>query len=125
LKRGGTYLILNSSNPAAQPAPETEHTMNTNTLPPKPILTFEKIAAHSFHHAVGDPAKPAAYRVLLNGESLGEVYTRSTESWRKHGRIRTGFRGYSRYWVAVPLTGKEDRFNYSRAAAVEFLTTRK
>jgi hypothetical protein len=63
-------------------------------------VQLTKVEARSYQHALGDKKNPTRYEVRLDGELIGTVESRSVESWRKSGRIRTGFIGFARHWRA-------------------------
>lgn len=88
------------------------------------MITFQRIEAHSWQHAVSDKKhKPTRYEVLRDGVKIGEVSSHSEESWQTSGRIRTRFLGYSRDWRYQPVGAHRDypSFRGSRAGAVKVL----
>lgn len=88
-------------------------------------MTFEKIEARMFPHAIGDQRKPTAYRVLdEKGHWLGEVHSRSTASWSMYGRVRNRFLGYARWWEARRPNETLNRNFNTRAAAARALLER-
>lgn len=67
-------------------------------------------------------ASETEYDVVLDGVRLGRVRLRIEESWRKHNRIRTSMRGYSRTWEARATDGREiTRYARTRRDAVAAL----
>lgn len=83
---------------------------------------YKRIDAPSYNHSVSDRKKPTGYDVFLDGKLIGQVFSRSTESWQMGhgGRIRVRFLGQSRSWDAE-VGGKTDRYNYGRERAAEAL----
>lgn len=84
-------------------------------------VSLRKVEARSYQHAVNDKRAPTRYEVSVDGVPVGEVWSRSTESWETTGRIRTRMAGFSRYWTAQSLPGVPlfaSRYNGTRAAAV-------
>lgn len=92
-------------------------------------MTFREIPARTWAHAHRDPHAGHAYEVLVDGEVVGTVRSGSEESWRKHGRILTGFNGFARFWTAQRLDSPmEDvgyRFNTRRDAAEALVRDRE
>ena len=89
-------------------------------------IQLQQIPARSYQHAVGDKRRPTRYAVLVDGEKVGEVFSRSRDSWRVNGRrIRAGFRGFTRGWQAEDIRGNwigSHRILFdTRAEAVEEL----
>lgn len=85
---------------------------------------LQQIEAQPGQQDIGDKRKPTRYAVLLDGAKVGEVFPKSRESWGKDaaGRVRTTFRGYSRYWQAVDANGRVViGWAYSRERAVQEL----
>ncbi len=71
-------------------------------------VTLRRIEAQEWNQrAVSDTRTPTRYEVLVDDVKVGEVFTRSSESWdrSRNGKIRTRFRGYSRVWRATSLDG--------------------
>jgi hypothetical protein len=86
-------------------------------------LELKKVQPDMWQHSTYDKRQATRYAVYLGGRKLGEVYSRSEESWAKTGRIRTSFLGYSRSWGAIAEGERRPATNYaySRAIALEEL----
>lgn len=84
-------------------------------------VQMKKITARTYDHAPGDSRPATRYEVSVSGIKVGEVYSRSTESWdlSPNGKIRTHFRGYSRTWGALAVNNAQvTRTASSRQRAV-------
>lgn len=66
------------------------------------------------------PRKLHSYKVFLGNKLVGHAQQCYGESWRKSGRIRTGFRGYY-YWWSVDAY----RENQCVFGPTSILSTRK
>lgn len=90
-------------------------------------VTLIEIEAPSYNIAHGDDTVAKKYDVYVGDTHIGTVANGSRESWRKSGRIRTHFNGYTRHWDAEQIGGWSDNRRgwraKSRKAAVETLVT--
>lgn len=69
---------------------------------------FHQVLTDQRYHAYGDERPARCYEVFVAAhvgrplsagkQSIGYVYTASSESWDKYGGVRTTFRGYTRTW---------------------------
>lgn len=91
-------------------------------------ITLRKVPADSYQHAPGDKRNPTRYEVLVDGALIGRVESRSSESWRKSGRIRTSMIGYAREWrgylVGTPSYREDVLAFSSRGSCIDRLVER-
>lgn len=83
-----------------------------------------KVEARSYDHDASDRRRPTRYAVYLGDEKIGEVASRSTQSWRTDGRIRYSMRGFTRHWEGYLAAWPGHRAavrGYTRADAVDSL----
>lgn len=88
-------------------------------------VTLQKLEPHSWMMDAGDKRPGARYKVLLNGQDLGEVEKCSEASYRSDNttsRVRYGLLGYGIYWRAARPDHQRVGYRYySRASAIEAL----
>lgn len=89
-----------------------------------------KLALDDGTEVVLGPPKPRGYGakdsrryvVSVAGTAIGTVESWRSESWRKHGRIRTSLIGRPKYWASErPGARYVHRHDYTRLRAIESL----